>query len=433
MTAARENGPAGAAARPRAELVFRDAAQLVRCAGAMYDADVVAGGWLAAAGETVLAAGTRAEVEAACDCSAAEVVDCAGKVVAPGYVDSHTHLVFAGSRVDEYAAKMAEPDAEKVRELLAARGLAVGPMETVTRTREATVERLYAESAARLAGMLAAGTTTVESKSGYGLATHTELDLLRVNRMLDEGSPVDVVSTFLGAHGFAPEVARERYIDIVCEEMTPLVADEGLATFCDVWTDDGYYDKEESRRVLEAGRAHGMGPKIHADAYSYVGGTDLAAEMGMVSADHLNFTPPEVMRKMTEAGVVGVIMPALDFAVRHPRPFDARALIDAGMTLALATDICPGCWAESQQFVMALACRLYAMSPAEAIWAATAGGAAALAFGDRGCLAPGKLADIQVWDVPQYEHAIYRLGGSVVERVYKRGRPVVERGRALTT
>ena len=433
MTAARENGPAGAAARPRAELVFRDAAQLVRCAGAMYDADVVAGGWLAVAGETVLAAGTRAEVEAACDCSAAEVVDCAGKVVAPGYVDSHTHLVFAGSRVDEYAAKMAEPDAEKVRELLAARGLAVGPMETVTRTREATVERLYAESAARLAGMLAAGTTTVESKSGYGLATHTELDLLRVNRMLDEGSPVDVVSTFLGAHGFAPEVSRERYLDIVCEEMTPLVADEGLATFCDVWTDDGYYDKEESRRVLQAGRDHGMEPKIHADAYSYIGGTDLAAEMRMVSADHLNFTPPEVMRKMAEAGVVGVIMPALDFAVHHPRPFDARALIDAGMTLALATDICPGCWTESQQFVMALACRLYRMSPSEAIWAATAGGAAALALGDRGALAPGKLADIQVWDVPQYEHAIYRLGGSVVERVYKRGRPVVERGRALTT
>jgi imidazolonepropionase len=302
-------------------------------------------------------------------------------------------------------------------------------METVTRTREAPFVRLVGEAAARLAGMLAAGTTTVESKSGYGLATHTELDLLRVNGVLDERSPVDVVSTFLGAHGFAPEVSRERYIDIVCEEMTPLVADEGLATFCDVWTDNGYYDKEESRRVLEAGRAHGLEPKIHADAYSYVGGTDLAAEMRVVSADHLNFTPPDVMRKMAKAGVVGVVMPALDFAVRHPRPFEARALIEAGMTLALATDLCPGCWAESQQFVMALACRLYGMSPSEALWAATAGGAAALSLDDRGVLAPGRLADVQVWDVPQYEHAVYRLGGSVVERVYKRGRLVTGGGR----
>ena len=328
---------AGRVRRPRADLVFTDAAQLVRCAGDAYDADVVAGGWLAVAGETILAAGDRASVEAACDCSAAEVVDCAGKVVAPGYVDSHTHLVFAGSRVDEYAAKMTEPDLEKVRERLRARGLGVGPMETVTRTREATFERAPRASRRRgCAGMLAAGTTTVESKSGYGLATHTELDLLRVNRALDEQSPVDVLSTFLGAHGFAPEVSRERYIDIVCEEMTPLVADEGLATFCDVWTDDGYYDKEQSRRVLEAGRAHGMEPKIHADAYSYIGGTDLAAEMRMVSADHLNFTPPDVMRRMAEAGVVGVdhagpgLRRAAPAAVRRARPHRRRHDAGAG-------------------------------------------------------------------------------------------------------
>ena len=414
------------AVRPRADLIFKDAAQLVRCAGDEYDADVVAGGWLAVAGETILAAGDRASVEAAADCSAAEVVDCAGRVVTPGFVDSHTHLVFGGSRVDEYAARMTTDDLDAIR----ARGIGVGPRETVSRTREATVDGLVAQSAARLAGMLAAGTTTVESKSGYGLATETELALLRVNRALDAASPVDVLSTFLGAHGFPPEVPRDRYIAIVCEEMTPLVAQEGLAQFADVWCDDGYYTAEESRRILQTCRAAGMEPKIHADAYSYIGGTDLAAEMRMVSADHLNFTPPEVMEKMASAGVVGVIMPALDFAVRHPRPFDARALIAAGMTLALATDICPGCWTASQQFVMALACRLYRMSPAEAVWAASAGGARALALDDRGVLAAGKLADVQIWDVPQYEHVVYRLGGNVVGRVYKRGALVVDRAGA---
>jgi imidazolonepropionase len=210
--------------------------------------------------------------------------------------------------------------------------------------------------------------------------------------------------------------------------MIPLVAEQGLAEFADVWCDDGYYSAGESRLVLETCCAAAMAPKIHADAYSYVGGSDLAADMATISIDHLNHTPRRLMSRLAERGVVGVIMPALDFAVQHGRPFDARAMIEEGMTLALATDLCPGCWTESQQFVMALACRLYRMSPAEALWAATMGGALALRRGgDRGSLEAGKLADLQIWDVPRYEHAIYRLGGNVVSHVIKRGRVVVER------
>ncbi len=413
------------AGRPRADLVIADARQLLTCAGARpYDVAPLEHAWIAVVGETIAAVGEPAAVEAAVDCRAAEVIDAAGCVVAPGFVDSHTHLVFGGSRVDEYAARMTESDPAALR----ARGIKTGILATVERTRAASEEALAAEAAARLRGMLRAGTTTVESKSGYGLSTEAELKLLRVNRRLAAESPVDLFSTFLGAHGFPADVPREAYLRTLLDEMIPLVAAQGLAEFADVWCDDGYYTAEESRLVLEACRDAGMAPKIHADAYSYVGGSDLAVEMRMVSVDHLNHTPRAVMARLAESGVVGVVMPALDFAVRHARPFDVRAMIDEGMTVALATDICPGCWAESQQFVMALACRLYGMSPAEALWAATRGGALALRRdADRGALEVGKLADIQIWDVPRFEHAIYRLGGNVVKSVIKRGRVVVER------
>ena len=412
-------------ARPRADLVIADARQLVTCAGdAPYSLGLIEHGWVAIAGEVIAAVGSRAEVEAAVDCSRAEVVDAAGCVVAPGFVDSHTHLVFGGSRVDEYAARMTEEDSTVLR----AMGIKTGVLATVERTRATPLMQLIGEASARLRGMLGAGTTTVESKSGYGLSTEAELKSLRANRALAEATPVDVVSTFLGAHGFPQDMPRDAYLRTVVGEMIPLVADEGLAKFVDVWCDEGYYTAAESRLVLETAAAAGMAPKIHADAYSYIGGSDLAAEMRMVSIDHLNYTPRALMTRLAASGVVGVVMPALDFAVGHARPFDARAMISEGMTLALATDLCPGCWAESQQFVMALACRLYRMTPGEALWAATRGGALALRLeADRGALEAGKLADIQIWDVPRYEHVIYRLGGNVVSRVIKRGRVVFER------
>jgi imidazolonepropionase len=411
--------------RPRADLVVADAAQLLTCSGdTPYGLGLLESGCVAVAGETIVAVGSRAEVEAKVDCSGAAVLDASGCVVAPGFVDSHTHLVFGGSRVEEYAAKMTEGDPEALRRM----GVKTGVSATVERTRASSLDELVVEASARIRRMMRAGTTTVESKSGYGLSTAAELKLLRVNRALAEGTPIDVVSTFLGAHGFPPDLPRSVYLQTIVQEMIPRVAEEGLAEFADVWCDEGYYTAGESRLILEAAEAAGMGSKIHADAYSYVGGSELAADMRMASVDHLNHTPRAVMSRLAERGVVGVVMPALDFAVGHARPFDARAMIEEGMTLALATDLCPGCWAESQQFVMALACRLYRMSPAEALWAATRGGALALRLqADRGSLEVGKLADIQIWGVPRFEHAIYRLGGNVVSRVIKRGKVVVQR------
>ncbi|GIO05595.1 imidazolonepropionase [Brevibacillus reuszeri] len=411
--------------KSRASLIIQNAAEVVTCRGAdVSSVERIPGGWVAIAGEEIIAVGTREQVAAEVDMEHADVIDASGKVVAPGFVDCHTHLVFGGSRVQEYAAKMTIDDPTELARL----GIQTGIQVSVEMTRKATEEQLFQTARERLARMLHAGTTTVESKSGYGLTTTDEIKMLHVNAKLAKIMPVDIISTFLGAHGWPAHLPKEVYMGVLLDEMIPWVSGLGIATYCDVWCDDGHFTAQESEKILRAALDAGLQPKIHTDAYSYVGGSDLAAEMGMVSADHLNYTPPAVMQKLANAGVTGVLMPALDFAVRHPRPFDARAMIDSGMTVALATNLCPGCWTESMQFVMALACRLYRMSPAEALRAATIGGAMALGLGnDRGSIEVGKLADLQIWSVQAYEHVIYQLGGNVVERVIKRGKQVVDR------
>ncbi len=374
-------------------------------------------GAVAMAGEHIVAVGTSADVLQQVDVSAAQVIDASGKVVAPGFVDSHTHLVFGGSRALEYAARMTHTLAA-----VQALGIPTGISASVSMTRAASEAQLTASALDRLARMFRCGTTTVESKSGYGLTLDDELKMLRVNRALQAAQPVDALSTFLGAHAFPHELRRERYVEMVIDEMIPRVADERLAEFCDVFCDDGYFDADESRRVLAAGVRAGMKPKIHADQYSFIGATQVALDVRAVSADHLNYTDRARMCALASASVVGVVTPTLDFAVRHPRPFDARAMMEEGMLLALATDFCPAAWCESMQVVMQFACRLYQFSPAEALYAATVGGAQALVLADRGCIAVGKLADLQIWNVPTFEDVIYRIGNNAVETMVKRGK-----------
>jgi imidazolonepropionase len=386
-------------------------------------------GAIAIADGNIVAVGPQPSVEERIDLSLATRIDAGGKIVAPGFVDCHTHLVFGRSRALEYALRMTKSPKE-----IEAAGLRTGIAASIMMTREEKEEALFTGALDRLNRMMRYGSTTVEIKSGYGIRLADELKQLRVNRKLAEAQPVEVVSTFLGAHDFPPEIdredpmAREAYIREVCEEMIPRVAEDGLAEFCDIYCDTGYYTAKESELVLESGMAHGLAPRIHTDAYANVGGSSLAARLPAVSADHLNYTSPEEMHRLAEAGVVGVVLPALDFAVAHPDPFDARAMLDAGMTLALGTNLNPGNWTESMQMVMQLACRNHGMSPQEAMLAATAGAARAVRRQDRvGCLAEGFQADLQLWDLPTFEDVIYRIGHNAVSMVLKKGTLVVER------
>ena len=373
---------------PVATILVTGAAEVLTCQADASDlVGRLAGGVVAIANDRIAAVGTEAEVAGACDLSTAERIDAAGGIVIPGFVDCHTHLVFAGSRVDEYAAKVAGAGPTE----LAALGIPTGIPATVRMLQEASLDSLVESANGRLARMLRYGTTTLESKSGYGLSVEAELRMLEVNRRLQAEQAIDIVSTFLGAHEFPERGSREAYIAQVVNEQIPAVTEAGLAEFNDVYCDDGYYTVEESRRILEAGLEKGLKIKIHTDAYSHIGGSTLAAELQAVSADHLNYTTADEYKLLREAGVIGVVMPGLDFSVGHAKPFDARAMMDAGMTLALATDMCPGCWLESMPFVIQLACRLYKFSPAEALRASTYNAALALERADEiGSLEPGK-------------------------------------------
>ncbi len=271
--------------------------------------------------------------------------------------------------------------------------------------------------------MLRQGTTTVEVKSGYGLDTATEVKILEAARAVGERVPVDVVPTFLGAHVPARGMAREEYLDLVTGEM--LAACAPLARYCDVFCDRGAFSVDEARRVLRAGREKGLRPRIHAEQLARTGGARLAAEVGAASADHLDHATAEDAAALRQAAVVAVLLPAASFSMRAPQA-PARMLWDAGVTVALATDCNPGTsYVESMPFVIALACLEMGLTPEEALWAATRGGALALDEPDKGWVVEGAVADLAVLDAPSYRHLPYRPGSDLVWAVVKDGGVVV--------
>jgi imidazolonepropionase len=355
---------------------------------------------------------------------AVQEIDAEGCAIVPGFVDPHTHLVWAGDRAAEFEMRLA---GASYMEIMAAGG---GINSTVSLTRAASIEQLVAETLPRLERMLRAGTTTVEIKTGYGLDIPNEIKLLDAINQLAAQCPMDIVPTFLGAHAIPPEYKDDTgaYVDLLVERMIPEVAEHARKDgqpmpFIDAFCEEGVFDLEQTRRILEAGQACGMLLKLHADEFKALGGTGLAVELGAVSVDHLVATPRKDIEALGKGQTVAVALPATPFGLGHLEYTPAAAIREAGGALALATDCNPGtAWCESMQFVMALACRAMRLTPAEALAAATINAAFALGRGERvGSLEPGKQADLLILDVPDWRHLAYRFGGNLVRTVLKRG------------
>jgi len=352
-------------------------------------------------------------------------IEASGKIVLPGFIDAHTHLVFAGTREKEFELRLQGATYQEI----AAKG--GGIKSTVQKTRQAGKEELFQVGKRHLDQMLSLGTTTVEAKSGYGLSTKDEIKMLEVLRDLDRAHPVDVVPTFMGAHEIPPEYAgkKDDYVRLVREEMIPAVAQNKLAVFCDVFCEQGGFSPEESRQILQAGQRFGLQAKIHADELTSLGGAELAAELGAVSADHLLFASNGGMERMAEKGVVATLLPGTAFFLFLGRYAAARKMIEKGVTVALASDFNPGsCMTQSLPLITTIACTQMRMTPAEAILGITLHAAMALKKEkDVGSLEAGKQADLVILDIPDYRHLSYHFGVNHVWKVIKKGTVVWER------
>jgi imidazolonepropionase len=423
--------------RKTIDLLIHSASQVVTCAspngpkrGAeMLDVGLIADGAVAVDGGKIIAVGSSSELQ--CQYTGRETIDASGKVVCPGFVDPHTHVVYAGERIDEFEQRIR---GASYMEIMAAGG---GIMSTTNAVRAATVEQLAAESLSRLDAMLRLGTTTAEVKSGYGLDTAAELKMLQAIEILDREHPITLVPTFLGAHAVPAEYKgrTNAYVQLVIDEMLPAVqvwyegshfSASGLPLFCDVFCEENAFDLQQSRQVLSAGLARGMRPKIHADEFTNLGGVPLAVELSAVSADHLDVTSPTEYARLAQSKTVGVVLPAVNFNLGSSHFADARGLIDAGAAIALSTDINPGSApCPSMPLVMAIACRYQKLLPAETLNASTINAAHAIGMGAQvGSIEVGKRADLLLVNAQDYRQLAYQFGENLVERVVKGGKVV---------
>lgn len=350
----------------------------------------------------------------------AERLDGRGGTLIPGFVDPHTHLPWAGSREEEFAARLA---GKTYQEIAAAGG---GILSTVKATRLASEEELASNVLRRMDWMLACGTTTAEAKSGYGLSREDELKQLRAIRTASDQHPVDLVPTLMAAHEIPPEHRqdRRRYLDLICEEIVPATAEAGLARFCDVFCEEGVFTPEESRRVLEAGVRHGLAPRLHADEFVDSGGAELAGELGAFSADHLIAVSPAGIESLARSGVTAVLLPGTSFFLMKHRYAPARKLVEAGVPVALATDCNPGSsYTESMPMVVVLAVFELGLTIEESLAAATLNSACCLGLGaEIGSVEAGKRADLVLLDAPNLLHLVYHYGLNPVAAVVKGGR-----------
>ncbi|MDF2958864.1 MAG: imidazolonepropionase [Paenibacillus sp.] len=375
-------------------------------------------------GRIVMADEDSAVRAALVDTEVAAVLDAGGRLAAPGFIDPHTHLVHAGSREHEWSLKRS---GVPYLEILARGG---GILSTMRATRAASGQELYRQAQRSLDELLLQGVTTVEAKSGYGLSLEDELKQLRTAKALDTGHPVDIVSTFMGAHAVPPEFKdrTDDYVGHIVRDMIPRVAEEGLAQFCDVFCEPGVFDLEQSRRVLIEGKRYGLIPKIHAEEIEAIGGAQLAAEVGAISAEHLIVSTDEGLGALAAAGVIPVLLPGTSFCLGLNKHARARDMIDRyGLPVALSTDYNPGSSpTESFQLIMALALLNLKMTPDEILTACTVNAANAVGRGaEIGTLEAGKQADIVILDVPNLAYLTYHFGINHTFGVIKKGKPAV--------
>jgi imidazolonepropionase len=416
--------------RKTADLLIKNANELVTLKGEskrpligkqMEELGIIKDGAVAVKDGRILAVGKTGDISK--QFRAEETIDAVGRLVVPGFVDPHTHLVFAGSREDEFELRL---KGVSYMEILRKGG---GILKTVEATRQANEQELVEDGMKTLNIMLACGTTTVEAKSGYGLTLKDELKCLKVAKELNEKHPIDVVPTFLGAHAVPAELKgnTDGYVDTIIDTMIPKVAKQRLAEFCDVFCENDVFNIEQSRRILVKAKEHGLKPKVHADEMTPFGGAELAAEVDAVSAEHLLFASENGLRMMARKGVTAVLLPAAAFSLMTAKYADARKMIDLGVPVAMGTDFNPSCWVENQQLIIALACRQMQMTPAEALVAVTINAAHAINRANEvGSLEVGKKADVVVLDVSDYRFLGYRFGVNLVEKVVKEGKLVFD-------
>lgn len=421
----------------KVDLIVYNIGQLVTCAsggrpkrgGEMLDVGLIDNGAVAITGEKFVGVGRTEEILR--DFEAAEMVDAAGRVVCPGFVDPHTHIVYAGDRLNEFELKI---KGAEYLDILEAGG---GIISTVKHTRDASGEKLVELASRRLDKMLAYGTTTCEIKTGYGLDTETELKMLGVIETLDQMHAIDIVPTFLAAHTVPPEFKDDpdRYVGLICNEMLPLAwkwyeqshfaADE-TPFFCDVFTEQKAFDVEQSRSILETAGNLGFGIKAHVDQFTNLGGSKLAIEFGAASIDHLDEISDAEIRSLAASETLGIVIPTENFNAAKTQFSNARKMIDAGCAIALSTDFNPGSApCPSMPMAMAIACRYQKLLPSEALNAATINAVFGIGLGDSvGSIEVGKIADLLVLDTNDYRQIIYEFGGNLVATVIKAGKSV---------
>ncbi|WP_027366103.1 imidazolonepropionase [Desulfotruncus alcoholivorax] len=417
----------------KADLLVCHAGQLITVAGhsvhpkrgpELAEIGIINDGAVAVAGGVIIAVGPTAEVEKQLDIDdSCRIINADGRVVLPGLVDPHTHLVFAGSREHELEMKIAGMG---YLEILARGG---GILDTVRATRAAGRDELVQTGRKYLDQMLAHGTTTAEAKSGYGLTVEDEIKTLEAIRELNAAHPVDLVATFLGAHAIPAEYKGDPdgFVRLIIAEMLPRVTREGLAEFCDVFCEEGVFSVEQTRQILLEARKLGLKLKIHADEIVSLGGAELAAELEATSADHLMEASDEGIRRLGQSETVAVLLPATTFCLMGKKYAPARKMIDSGVAVALASDFNPGSSpVNSMQIVMGIACRQLKMNPAEVISAVTINAAHAIGrAAEVGSLEAGKKADLVVFDAADYRYLMYRFGTNLVETVVKAGQVVI--------